>query len=358
MPSNTVENPGARGTARQATTNAQSATDANPPLQVGILLPTREQAINGAYAAAPLLDFARQAEALGFDSLWAGDSLTARPRLDPLVVLSAAAAATTRITVGTAALTPALRHPLIGANMAASLSHVAAGRLILGLGSGFPMAETEEEFASVGASFQGRVGRLDEITALWRTAWRSGEDGEPAEFEGRFWQAENLDRLPSPAVPGGPPLWLAGSDTPKVLARAATRYDGWLPFLPDVDAYARAGRRLGELAAEAGRTVTPALYATVTVNADETAARAELEHYISHYYGRSLDQMRTIQAYAWGSAEKCAEWLGGYVRAGARHLVVRIGSLDPEPQLKEIAEVLLPAVRALDPSTTVGSTQS
>ncbi|MGW4568175.1 LLM class flavin-dependent oxidoreductase [Streptomyces sp. NPDC004561] len=326
--------------------------------RIGILLPTREQAINGSYAAAPLLDFARSAEALGFDSLWAGDSLTARPRLDPLVVLSAAAAATQRITVGTAALTPALRHPLIGANMIASLSHVAAGRLVLGLGSGFPMAETEEEFASVGASFQGRVGRLDEITALWRTAWRSGEKGEPAEFEGRFWQAENLDRLPSPAVPGGPPLWLAGSDTPKVLARAATRYDGWLPFLPDVDAYARARARLAELAGEAGREVTPALYATVTVNADESAARAELEHYISHYYGRSLEQMRTIQAYAWGSAEKCAEWLGGYVRAGARHLVVRIGSLDPEAQLKEIAEVLLPAVRALGSSTTVGSTQS
>ncbi|MGW7268223.1 LLM class flavin-dependent oxidoreductase [Streptomyces sp. NPDC054842] len=333
----------------------------NGPLHVGVLLPTREQAINGTYAAAPLLDFARQAEALGFDSLWAGDSLTARPRLDPLVVLAAAAAATERITVGTAALTPALRHPLIGANMVASLSHVAAGRLVLGLGSGFPMPETEEEFASVGAAFQGRVGRLDEITALWRTAWRAGQEGEPADFQGRYWQADRLDRLPSPATAGGPPLWLAGSDTPKVLARAATRYDGWLPFLPDSDAYGRAARRIAELAEEAGRpagAVTPALYATITVNRDERAAEAELEHYISHYYGRSLDQMRTIQAYAWGSAEKCAEWLGGYVRAGARHLVLRIGSLDPEPQLKEIAEVLLPAVRALGPSTTVGSTQS
>ncbi|MGW1048480.1 LLM class flavin-dependent oxidoreductase [Streptomyces sp. NPDC002586] len=327
-------------------------------LRIGLQLPAREQAIKGNYAAAPLLDFARQAEALGFDSVWTGDSLTARPRLDPLVVLSAVAAVTHRITVGTAALTPALRHPLIGANMIASLSHVAAGRLVLGLGSGFPLAETEEEFASVGASYQGRAGRLDEITALWRTAWRSGEDGEPTEFDGKFWQAEHLDRLPAPAVPGGPPLWLAGSDTPRVLARAATRYDGWLPYLPDVDAYARARRRIAELAAEAGRTVTPALYATITVNGSESAAKAELEHYISRYYGRSPEQMSGIQAYAWGSAEKCAEWLGGYVRAGARHLVVRIGSLDPEPQLKEIAEVLLPAVRALGPSVTVESPQS
>ncbi|KUL50157.1 LLM class flavin-dependent oxidoreductase [Streptomyces sp. NRRL S-1521] len=331
------------------------------PLRIGVLLPTREQAINGTYAAAPLLDFARQAETLGFDSLWAGDSLTARPRLDPLVVLSAAAAATTRITVGTAALTPALRHPLIGANMIASLDHVAADRLVLGLGSGFPMPETEEEFASVGASFAGRVGRLDEITALWRTAWRSGEEGRPSGFEGKFWQAERLERLPKPATPGGPPLWLAGSDTPKVLARVATKYDGWLPFLPDAEAYGRARARIAELAAEAGRApdaVTPALYATVTVNRDEAAAKAELEHYIEHYYGRSLEQMSAIQAYGWGSAESCAEWLGAYVRAGAKHLVIRVGSLDPEPQLKEIAEVLLPAVRAIAEQTNARSAQS
>ncbi|WP_411105006.1 LLM class flavin-dependent oxidoreductase [Streptomyces sp. cmx-4-9] len=338
------------------------------PLRIGVLLPTREQAINDHYAAAPLLDFARQAEELGFDSLWAGDSLTARPRLDPLVVLSAAAAVTSRITVGTAALTPALRHPLIGANMVSSLEHVAAGRLVLGLGSGFPMPETEEEFASVGASFAGRAGRLDEITALWRTAWNAGAQGSPRDFHGKFWQAERLDRLPGPATPGGPPLWLAGSDTPRVLARVAERYDGWLPFLPDVDAYGRARRRIAELAEEAGRgagAVTPALYATLTVGDSESAAKAELEHYVHHYYGRSLEQMSTVQAYAWGSAESCADWLAGYVRAGARHLVLRIGSLDPQPHLRRIAEVLLPAVRSLAPAadfvlpdttlTTVGS---
>jgi alkanesulfonate monooxygenase SsuD/methylene tetrahydromethanopterin reductase-like flavin-dependent oxidoreductase (luciferase family) len=330
---------------------------AGPP-RIGILLPTREQAVSGSFAASPLLDFAVRAEEAGFDSLWAGDSLTARPRLDPLVVLSAAAAATGSMTVGTAALTPALRHPLIGANMAASLDHVAGGRLVLGLGSGFPMPQTEAEFASVGASFTGRAARLDEITALWRTAWQAGEPGAPTGFAGRYWQAEDLDRLPRPAAPGGPPLWLAGSDTPKVLARVATRYDGWLPFLPCADAYAVARRRIEELCVQAGRpadAVTPALYATLTLGRDRDAARAELEHYITHYYGRSLDQMAAIQAYSWGTAESCAEWLAGYVRAGARHLVIRIGSFDPLPQLHQIAEVLLPAVRALGTPTPVGS---
>lgn len=328
---------------------ANMDTPMGPPC-IGVLLPTREQAITGSYAASPLLDFARQAELLGFDSLWTGDSLMARPRLDPLVVLAAVGAVTHRITLGTAALTPALRHPLIGANMIASLDHVSDARLVLGLGSGFPIPETEAEFAAVGASFRGRAGRLDEIVALWRRAWGNGQPGVPTDFAGRYWNAEGLDRLPRPLRPGGPPLWLAGSDTPNVLRRVARHYDGWLPFLPTASAYRPAWQQIVAELEHVGRpsdAVTAGLYATITVNQDQAAAQAELEHYIQHYYGRSLDVMSTVQAYGWGSVNQCAEWLAGYVHAGAQHIVIRIGSLDPEPQLKDIAEFVLPALRAL-----------
>ncbi|KOG64521.1 F420-dependent oxidoreductase [Streptomyces griseoflavus] len=317
-------------------------------LSVGVLLPTREQAIKKDFAAAPLLEFARQAELLGFDSVWAGDSLTARPRLDPLVLLSAVGAVTSRVTLGTAALTAALRPPLIGANMIACLDQVCSSRLVLGLGAGFPIPESEAEFAAVGVPFQGRAGRLDETAALWRGAWRSTRNGAPTGFTGRRWQAEGLDRLPAPHRPEGPPLWLAGSDTPRVLERVARLYDGWLPFLPTAAAYGRAWQRIRELSQAAGRpadAVVPALYATITVDDDRDRARRELDDYLRHYYGRSLEQMSALQAYAWGSAEECAEWLAGYVRAGARHLVLRIGSLRPEARLKEIAGTVLPVVR-------------
>lgn len=317
--------------------------------RVGVLLPTREQAIRADFAASPLLEFARRAEALGYDSLWVGDSLTARPRLDPLVVLAAAGAVTDSITLGTAALTPALRDPLIGANMLASLDHVCGARLVLGLGSGFPVPETEEEFAAVGVPFKGRADRLDEIASLWRTAWSSGEPAAPTDYAGRVVSARGLDRLPRPPRPGGPPLWLAGSGTARVLGRAAGHYDGWLPFLPTAEAYGEAWQRLDGLRAAAGRpadAVTPAFYATITVNDRAAEAKAELEDYIQHYYGRSLATMSAIQAYGWGTAEDCVRWLTGYVRAGARHIVLRIGSLEPQAQLKEIAATVLPAVRA------------
>src|SRR4051794_13069362 len=165
---------------------------ADPPLSIGLLLPTREQAINGAFEAAPLLDLARRAEALGFDSVWVGDSLIARPRLEPLTVLAAAAAVTTRVTLGTAALTAVLRPPLIGAHTVATLDHVARSRLILGLGAGFPLPETKEEFGAAGADFTTRVGRLDETVALWRQAWNSTRTGAPRDFAGRYWTADGL----------------------------------------------------------------------------------------------------------------------------------------------------------------------
>ncbi|WP_052864223.1 LLM class flavin-dependent oxidoreductase [Streptomyces niger] len=327
---------------------AEDRTDDGRPLRVGVLLPTREAAINGDHAVAPLLDFAREAERLGYDSVWTGDSLLARPRLDPVVVLAAAAAVTSRVTLGTAAYTAALRHPLLGAHQIASLDRATAGRLVAALGAGFPVPETEREFAAVGVAYAGRFRRLDDTVRLWRETWRSSAGTDTGQDAG----PGGPQRLPSPASPTGPPLWLAGSDTPRALARAAGHYDGWLPFLPDAGAYARAWEQIGRLTADRGRppgAVTPGLYATVAVDPDRTAARKQLDAYAQAYYGRSLEQMAAFQAFGYGSAQECAEWLGGYVRAGARHLVLRIGSLDPEAQraqLAEAARALVPALRA------------
>ncbi len=314
-------------------------------VKVGILLPTREAAILGQYCVAPLVDLAQQAEDLGFDSVWAGDSLLARPRLDPLIVLSACAATTRRVAVGTAALIAALRHPLIGASMLTSLEHAAPGRLRAGVGAGFPVPETEHEFGAVGVPFGRRSARLDETVRLWKRVWSRG----PA-FNGEIWALDGLDRLPGPATPGGPAVWLAAGASPPVLDRVATLYDGWLPFLPDPEEYRRAWSRVTRLAEDAGRAaaaIEPGLYATVHLDADRTRAQARLEEYVRGYYGRSLEFMSAIQAYHHGGADQCARWLGRFVDAGARHLVLRIGALDPGRQLELIAEELLPALRAV-----------
>ncbi|WP_281730691.1 LLM class flavin-dependent oxidoreductase [Streptomyces tagetis] len=133
------------------------------------------------------------------------------------------------------------------------MDHVCGSRLVLGLGSGFSVPETEEEFRAVRAEFSGRAGRLDGTVALWHTAWQRPEDGGSVDFTGRHFQAEGLDRLPPPHGPGGPPLWLAGSGTPRVVERVARHYDGWMPFLPYARAYGEARDRVQRTREAAGR---------------------------------------------------------------------------------------------------------
>jgi alkanesulfonate monooxygenase SsuD/methylene tetrahydromethanopterin reductase-like flavin-dependent oxidoreductase (luciferase family) len=122
----------------------------------------------------------------------------------------------------------------------------------------------------------------------------------------------------------------------------AADYDGWLPFLPDPARYARGWEAIREAATERGREVVPGPYATIHVDEDEDRARDGLDAYLRAYYGRPLTEMAAIQASFAGSARHCLDWLGGYVEAGARHLILRLGSLQSRPQLDLVAE-LLPA---------------
>ena len=103
------------------------------PPKIGYLLPTREQIMEGRHDAASLLALAERAEALGYDSVWVGDSVLARPRHDPLTLLAAVAARVPRVMLGTAVLLPALRNPVLLAHQVATLDQVSEGRFILGV---------------------------------------------------------------------------------------------------------------------------------------------------------------------------------------------------------------------------------
>ena len=281
--------------------------------------------MTGQHDARGLVEFAKTAEQAGFDSVWVGDSLLARTRAEPLSILAAVAAVTDRAALGTAALIAPLRLPLLTAAQAATVDQLSGGRLILGLGSGAPLPESRREFDAVGMPFAGRGARLDKAVTLWRETWNG--------------QGEFADALPA-ARPGGPSVWLAGGDTTKVIQRVSATYDGWLPYLPDVNAYARAWDRIR---AQAVREVTPALYATVNLNG--ACADDELDQYLRAYYGLPLDVMRHVQAIRGGSVDECLDWLARYVDAGARHLILRIGSLTATPE--SLAEKLLPALKEL-----------
>src|SRR4029077_4466095 len=130
---------------------------ANRSHATGLLLPSREALLWADSDLAFVVEAARRAEKAGYDSVWAGDSLLARPRGEPLTLLAAVAGATSRVTLGTAVLLPLLRHPVSLAHVLATVDRIAFGRLVVGVGPGAELPGTHAELAALGVPSDRRV---------------------------------------------------------------------------------------------------------------------------------------------------------------------------------------------------------
>lgn len=178
--------------------------------------------------SADLVDSARRAEDLGYDTLLLRDHFVAEPfghQLAPLIALTAAAGATSRLRVGTLVLANDYRHPVLLAKEAATLDVLSGGRLELGLGAGWLSAE----YAAAGLTFDpagDRVGRLEESIRLLKALFEGG----PVTFEGRHYQISGLESFPRPAQRPHPPL-LVGAGSRRMLGLAGRHADivGILP---------------------------------------------------------------------------------------------------------------------------------
>ncbi|MBB5807252.1 putative F420-dependent oxidoreductase [Saccharothrix ecbatanensis] len=309
-------------------------------LAVGYLLPTRDQTVLGEHEPGRLVAQARRAEELGLDSVWAGDSPVTRPRADPLLLLAAVAQATERVMLGTAVLLPALRHPILLAHQLATLDRLSGGRVIAGMGGGFPNPNTRAQFAAVGIGYGRRVSRMEESIDVMRRLW----SGEAVSYQGEHFAFTDVRLAPPPARPGGPPIWLAGSGGP-ALRRVARLADGWLPYPPEATTYAVEREAIEQAST---RSVTPALYATLCLDEDPEQAHRRLRTSIERYYGMPLEFIASIQTVFAGTARQAADWLTGYTAAGARHLVIRLATDDHDKGLEEFADQVLPLLHEED----------
>lgn len=296
-------------------------------LRIGYLLPTRESVMEGRPEAAPLLSLAERAEELGYDSVWVGDSVIARPRHEPITLLAGVAARTKRVQLGTAVLLPALRNPVLLAHQVATLDQVSEGRVILGVGIATDVPNIRAEFRACGVPFDKRVGTLMEGLRLSKALW----SGKPVDWDGR-WHLEKSVLGPTPHQAGGPPIWGAGS-VPAALERAGKHFDGWFPNGPDAKVWGEQWRQVQGYASDAGRkpdAVEAAIYLTLTIDEDKAKAVQRMDDFLSAYYGRRPDVMKKTQACFAGSAGEAVDWLNGFVREGVRYMVLRIAGDHPQ----------------------------
>jgi probable F420-dependent oxidoreductase len=221
----------------------------------------------GAGADRAVIDaVASAADSCGFSTLWAGehvvmvdrtasrypysdDGVIAVPAqadwLDPMIALSFAAAASSRIGVATGVLLLPEHNPVVVARQTASLDRLSGGRLTLGVGVGW----SREEFAALGVPFEDRGARTAEYVAAMRTLWRD----DVASYDGRFVGFDAIRVNPKPVRDHRIPIVLGGN-TDAALRRVAAWGDGWYGFNLDGPAAVRERiDRLERLCGESGR---------------------------------------------------------------------------------------------------------
>ena len=193
-------------------------------MKIGYSIPSNQ----GVDDARALIDLGVLAEELGLDSVWASEHLfhsayiaerlDNRPYYEPLTILTAVAARTQRIRLGTSVLVLPWHDPPRLGKVVATLDHVSRGRVDLGVG----VATTEDEFNNLGVDFKSRGKRANEVLGALRALWTE----ERPEFAGEFYQYSGLKFSPKPFQKPHPPI-LIGGHSPAAIRRIAAYGDGW-----------------------------------------------------------------------------------------------------------------------------------
>jgi len=307
-------------------------------VRFGILLPTREAIMSGRSDPSSLFQLAEHAEALGYDSVWVGDSLTARPRIDALTTLAAVGARTGRVRLGTAIFLAALRTPIMLAYQLASLDWMTAGRIDLGIGYGRPKEPAaEHEFEILGLDPSARMKMSEELVQIMRRLWREND----ASYAGKFTRFEHVTIEPKPVQPDGVPIWLASNNVEPGLRRVARLGDGWLNNIKSPEVYRECWDKIRGYAADGKRdpnSIHPAIYFTLAAGGKE--AVVEGQTFLAQYYNRSYEAVANAMLCVTGSWDEVIDWMERYVEAGARTVVLRFAARDQLGTLDACAEAL------------------
>ena len=309
-------------------------------VKLGILLPTRGILLKPrpVLDAQLLMRLARQVESAGLDSVWVGDSLTAKPRLEAMATLAALATCTERVRLGTAVLLAGLRHPVLLAQAMATVDLISAGRLVVGAGVGGAFNDEQlQEWHAAGVDPKRRAGRFEEVLQILQQLGQ----GEPVTFTGKHFALDQVRMQPRTVQPGGVPILVAShwrAQKERQLRRAARFGSGLMSITDSPEEYRELVQKTGEIRSSLGRDAgrfENAFYMTVNVNRDTAKAEAEANEFLTGYYGVNHWGDRWGP---FGEPERIKERMAEYAEAGADTLIVRFASFEPAAQLEKFLE--------------------
>ncbi len=279
-------------------------------MKIGLILPLAETEGGAAPSWDDLRDRGQQAEHVGLDSIWVYDHLLHRfPGKDTVgfweawTMLTALAAATERVEVGTTVLCAGFRNPALLAKMATTLDEVSGGRLILGLGAGWH----EPEFSAFDVPFDHRVSRFEEALRIIRPLLRTGA----VDMRGTWHSAPECEIRPRGPRLNGPPI-LIGSFGPRMHRLTARYGDQWtIDWLGDPDRVREEVGKVHAACREEGRDP-----ASLVITGGVTIGYPDL--------GELPGWMDMPGSYLTGGADHLGAQLAAYADLGVDHILTNL----------------------------------
>jgi len=321
------------------------------PVKWGISLPNRG-ALFGLTDVDELIESAINAEKSGvFDSVWFGDSLIHKPRLEAITMLAAVATHTKKVRLGTICLASfPVRHPVLLAIQWATLDQLSQGRSLLGvcIGGGH-----EGELRAFGVKREERVGRMREGIELLRKIWGDQE----FTYRGKYYSLENYNIVPKP-VQKPPPIWIAVSPereqvgdkvVDQAMRRVGSLADGYITMGVTAQEMGKRLKVIEQSAAESGKDLTNfeiAIHGMVNINNDKQRAFKQSKDYFNQYYGPNYPPESLIQIWlAHGPPKDCARLIQQWIDMGITTPVLRFTAKDQLGQVKRFIDEVLPLLR-------------
>ena len=321
-------------------------------MKFGLTLPNRGVLL-GVTTPEQMLEMAQIADGSDvFRSVWVGDSLLGKPRMESVALLAGIAARTRRVRLGPACMASfPLRDPVLLAYQWASLDLLAGGRSVLVVCTGIiPQEGGQIEGELYGLERRDRVQRMIEWIELIKRLWT--EDN--VSFDGKHYRCKGITIDPKPAARPRPPIWIANNPRAgnedvirRALRRVVRHADGWETSLWEPEDVGWRMHELRRMTEEAGRdpgTIETHLYHNINLNDDRQVALEESKRFLDAYYTMDYSP-RFVEGWtATGSVDDCVKHLLIYKRIGFDEMTLRITSWDQFGQLERIMREVLPRV--------------
>lgn len=291
-----------------------------------------------------LLAYGEKVEELGYDSLWVWDHILLGvepnfPIMDSLTTLTAIAARTKRLKLGTGILVLPLRNPVALAKQLATMDHFSDGRLIMGMASGW----YKREFDAMGIPFEKRGKLMDENLEILNRLWTEDK------VDGTY-MAHNISKAvmyPKPVQRPRMPI-LIGGYVDKVLQRAATTGDGWLTYFYEPASFAKSWAKLRTYAKEGGKDPDALLNASqlpIMVGPSKAAVREEMMDWLNKEWDFPVHSDCSRESAIMGSVDECVAQLKEHLAVGVQKIIF-VPYKYRMDQVEMIAKEIIPRLKA------------